>query len=169
MFFASVDVTCSAPSFPVNAPLPFPSSTPIHLVLSISFFSLHFPPQPPPIDLKRSHRPTKPALWLDDYVSSKKPCLYPMTNYVCYEQLTPSYRASLAFFSTVLLNSNPLLKLARIWVSAKQSEIFALGENKTYFIVDVPFGQIPIGYKWLFKSNREIERYKTGLVAKGYS
>ena len=52
-------------------------------------------------------------------------------------------------------------------------EICALLENDTWEEVDLPFDRIPIGCKWVFrikyKSNGEIDRFKSRLVAKGYS
>lgn len=84
---------------------PAPSTSPLTLSSSsqLSF-----------VKLRISYRTTKPPIWLNDYVSSKKPCLYPMTNYVCYDHLALTYRASLAYFFFQLFNPNPLLKLARI-------------------------------------------------------
>jgi hypothetical protein len=45
--------------------------------------------------------------------------------------------------------------------------------NGTWEVVDRPFGCKPVGCKWVFKKklrpNGTIEKYKTRLVAKGYT
>ena len=54
-----------------------------------------------------------------------------------------------------------------------KAEILALEENRTWKVVDLPDGVVPIGNKWVFKVKRKsdgsIERYKARLVAKGYN
>lgn len=59
------------------------------------------------------------------------------------------------------------------WVEAMKQEIRALEDNNTSEIVDLPKGKNAIGSKWIYKikyqANGEVERYKTRLVAKGYS
>lgn len=54
-----------------------------------------------------------------------------------------------------------------------QTEIRALEANRTWEIVDIPEGVIPIGNKWVYrikrKSDGSIERFKARLVAKGYT
>ena len=46
-------------------------------------------------------------------------------------------------------------------------------QNKVRSLVDFPDGCRPIRCKWVFKTKRDakghVERYKTRLVAKGYS
>ena len=53
--------------------------------------------------LRTSTRLSKPPSWLDNYVTptTKSVCLYPLSNYVSYSRLSPSYRASLAAYSTI--------------------------------------------------------------------
>lgn len=54
-----------------------------------------------------------------------------------------------------------------------ESELTALMENHTWDIVPVPPRRKPIGCKWVykikFKADGSIERYKTQLVAKGFT
>ncbi|GJV65846.1 ribonuclease H-like domain-containing protein [Tanacetum coccineum] len=56
---------------------------------------------------------------------------------------------------------------------AMNNEIEALYRNNTWTICDLPLGRKPIGCKWIwkikYKAPGEIERYKSRLVAKGFS
>nr|GEV06671.1 putative reverse transcriptase, RNA-dependent DNA polymerase, Gag-polypeptide of LTR copia-type [Tanacetum cinerariifolium] len=59
------------------------------------------------------------------------------------------------------------------WIDAMNSKMDALYRNNTWKLVDLPKGIKVIGSKWVwkikYKSNREIERNTTRLVAKGYN
>ncbi|XP_070040433.1 uncharacterized mitochondrial protein AtMg00810-like [Nicotiana tomentosiformis] len=75
----------------------------------------------------------------DYVVQQKSSCLYPLSNYVVYDHLTPAYRSSLAAYSAIVepktyveANTNPL------WVAAMKSEISALESNNTWTVVDLP-------------------------------
>lgn len=52
-------------------------------------------------------------------------------------------------------------------------EILALDQNEAWDLVDLLVGRKPIGNKWAFKKNLNVEgtveKYNTRLVAKGYS
>eukprot|EP00253_Pinus_taeda_P009827 PITA_09827 len=52
-------------------------------------------------------------------------------------------------------------------------EVASLHKNEAWDLVELPVGRKPIGSKWVFKkkANAEgkVEKYKTRLVAKGYS
>jgi hypothetical protein len=82
-----------------------------------------------------------------------------------------------SFISSVTTDSEPKsyteTKNFREWGNAMQSKIYALCENKTWSLVSPPLGKKPIGCRWVFKIKRKsdgsIERYKEGLVAKGYT
>ncbi|GKB35226.1 ribonuclease H-like domain-containing protein [Tanacetum coccineum] len=58
-------------------------------------------------------------------------------------------------------------------VNAMNDEMYALYENKTWFMIDLPISTKLIGCKWVFrikyKSNGEVKRYKARLLAKGFS
>jgi hypothetical protein len=53
------------------------------------------------------------------------------------------------------------------------SELQALKDNGTWSFTPLPAGKTPIGCRWVFKikhkSDGSIERYKTRLVAKGFT
>ena len=59
------------------------------------------------------------------------------------------------------------------WKTAVLEEMNALEKNETWEIVQQPKGKIPVGCKWVFtvkyKANGSINRYKSRLVAKGYT
>lgn len=54
-----------------------------------------------------------------------------------------------------------------------QAELKALEDTKTWSLVDLPPGKDAIGCKWVYcikyKADGSVERYKTRLVAKGYT
>ena len=53
------------------------------------------------------------------------------------------------------------------------SEIQALENNHTWDVTTLPPGKLPIGCKWVYKVkfnlDGSVERYKSRLVAKGYT
>ncbi|XP_019435327.1 PREDICTED: uncharacterized protein LOC109341811 [Lupinus angustifolius] len=59
------------------------------------------------------------------------------------------------------------------WQEATHKELQALESNKTWILTSLPHVKKVIGCKWVFKikyrSDGNIERYKTRLVAKGYT
>ena len=56
---------------------------------------------------------------------------------------------------------------------AIKTELDFILKNQTWELVDLPSGTKPIGYKWTFKRKYfpygSIEKYKVGLVVKGFS
>ena len=130
----------------------------------------------PLVPLRRSSRQSKPPIWMDSYVteSAQSACLYPMSQYVTYSKLAPTYRASLAAYS--LIPEPHTYKEAcqdTHWVNSIRDEINALENNNTWSIVPLPSTKVPIGCKWVFKvkykASGEVERYKARLIAKGYN
>ncbi|CAL8084501.1 unnamed protein product [Prunus armeniaca] len=61
---------------------------------------------------------------------------------------------------------------APFWKEAINSEVESIIQNHTWELVDLPPGNRPIGYKWIFKKKLKadgtIDKYKARLVAKGY-
>ena len=59
------------------------------------------------------------------------------------------------------------------WHATKEEEMHALAENETWDLVDAPTGVKTIGCRWVYKvkynTNGSVNRYKAGLVAKGYA
>jgi hypothetical protein len=62
---------------------------------------------------------------------------------------------------------------ADFWKEAMRSEMDTIMSNETWEVVERPYGCKPIGSKWVFKKKLRpdgtIERFKVGLVIKGYS
>ena len=60
---------------------------------------------------------------------------------------------------------------ADLWKEAVQSEMDSVMSNRTWEIVDRPYGCKPIGCKWVFKKKLRpdgtIEKYKARYVTKG--
>jgi hypothetical protein len=60
-----------------------------------------------------------------------------------------------------------------LWKEAIQSEMDSIISNKTWEVVDHPYGCKHMGCKWVFKKKLRpdgtIEKYKARLVAKGYT
>ena len=60
-----------------------------------------------------------------------------------------------------------------LWKEVIKTELGSISKNKMWELVNLPSGEKPIGYKWIFKrkylSNSSIEKYKAWLVAKGFS
>ena len=61
----------------------------------------------------------------------------------------------------------------KLWKEAMVDEMASLHKNEAWDLVELPTGRKPIGNKWVFKkkTNAEgkVEKYKSRLVAKGYS
>ena len=61
---------------------------------------------------------------------------------------------------------------APFWKEAINREVESILQNHTWELVDIPPGNKPIGYKWIFKRKLKaygsIDKYKARLVAKGY-
>ena len=145
--------------------------------------SLPTPPSPSPPAARVSERPKKVPSYLADYhcnqtgtptSQSSSKVVYPLSDYISYSTLSATQQSfSLALSSeSEPSNYNEAVQFA-CWRDAMKSEILALKANKTWIVVDLPVGVVPIVNKWVFKIKRKsdgsIERYKARLVAKGYN
>lgn len=52
--------------------------------------------------VKKTHRTSKPPIWIKDYVVPKKPSPHSITNHVCYDNITTGYKAYLQAFSVTM-------------------------------------------------------------------
>ena len=100
--------------------------------------------------------------------------LYPVSQYVSYSNLSPTHKSFILAISTdTEPESYAEACKFECWNKAMQAEISALEQTKTWTVVDLPSGVVPIGNKWVYKikrkANGSIERYKARLVAKGYT
>jgi hypothetical protein len=61
----------------------------------------------------------------------------------------------------------------KLWKKAMVEEMASLDKNEAWELVELPTGINPIGRKWVFKNKisaeGKVEKYKSRLVAKGYS
>ena len=105
--------------------------------------------------LRRSERQAMKPKYLDDYI-------------LLAEELGEEV--------LMYLNNEPRnfgeAKESRSWTRACEEEIESIIKNKTWTLVELPYGAKPIGLKWIFKLKRNsdgsINKYKARLVAKGY-
>jgi hypothetical protein len=62
---------------------------------------------------------------------------------------------------------------SKLWKKAMVEEMDALDKNDAWDIVELPAGRKSVGSKWLFKkkfnAQGKVKKYKSQLVAKGYS
>lgn len=102
-----------------------------------------------------TRKSTKPSQHLKYFICSHTTKI-PQCNLVSFQQL-PSH--SKAFIASLLNTLEPTSysKAAQhpIWTEAKDKEISALTENKTWDIVSLPHGKKPIGCKWVYRIKRK--------------
>ena len=64
-------------------------------------------------------------------------------------------------------------KESDLWYNAMKDELNSMKSNEVWDLVELPQGAKAIGCKWVYKTKRDslgnIERYKTRLVAKGFT
>src|SRR6266487_759367 len=124
-----------------------------------------------PIHSKDSHLPI--AQRKNTRTCTNKP-LYPLSNYLCFEQLSPTHKAFLTSLNTTTIPTSLSEALSdRKWKQAMDLEMEALDKNNTWELVSLPNGKKPVGCKWVYtvkyKADGSIERYKARLVAKGFT
>lgn len=167
-------------TFPTDAPhIPHHSEEPTSLGYSPSVVEPSVPEssQAPSMNLRRSSRPSKPPLWLQDYVTQpvkSHMCVYPISSCVSYDTLKPAHIHALSSYSSLIEpKSFGEAATSPKWIKVVKLEIASLEDNHTWSIVDLPTGKRPIGcnliFKIKFEASGEVERYKARSVAKGYS
>lgn len=165
----------------------FVAEGPFHLVSSPSSSSSSLPLgtstncQSP----KRSLRYFRTPIWMQDYVctvQSRDPLtssFLPKTPYPLFSPYDLSlypidYVVSLANVLVVHEpNSYSQAKLDKGWIEAMDKELDALEKNETWDLTSLPYVQIAINSKWVYKikyySYGSVESLKARLVNKGYS
>lgn len=177
-----IPVASISPPIPISPSVPSASSSP--LVPTSSALNDHpFPPASSPISAptpalppRKFSKHSKPPLWLQDFVTKSKSttCSFPLSNYMSYTHLSPSYSSIISAYSAITETSSyKEVALDPQWVYAMNLEIAALEDNNTWTFVNFPPGEKPIGWKWVYKvkykATCEVERLKARLVAKGFS
>jgi hypothetical protein len=63
--------------------------------------------------------------------------------------------------------------VGKLWKKSMVEEMSSLDKNEAWYLVELRTGRNPIGNKWVFKRNLNVEgkmeKYKARLVEKGYS
>jgi hypothetical protein len=91
--------------------------------------------------------------------------------------IAPNFRSN---FSLSITDDDPRTvrevvdsKDGKLWKMAMDEEMEALDKNEAWDLVELSTGRNPIGRKWVFKKKLnvegKVEKYKSQLVAKGYS
>src|SRR6202034_3622440 len=99
---------------------------------------------------------------------------HPISQFVSYDRLSPSYHAFVSCLSSISIPQNwQDASMIPKWKGAMVEEMTALKKNGTWELVSLPEGKKPVGCKWVFtvKQNADgtVERYKARLVAKGFT
>lgn len=90
---------------------------------------------------------------------------HPLSNFISYKNVTPSFRAFISQVSRVVIPNNvqEALKVPE-WREATFEEMRALEKNATWEKVDLPQRKGVVGCKWVFtvkyNSDGSLERYK---------
>lgn len=132
--------------------------------------------------LRRTTRPSHPPTYLNDFVCNhvnSNLCPHIVTNLSFDES---SHLSSISpptshVFHTITHPVEPAFynqaQGQPEWEAAMKTELQALNLNHTWDIVKLPKGKKPVSCKWVYKIKQKadgsIERYKAGLVAKGFT
>ena len=111
----------------------------------------------------------------NDSFASSSSILYPLSSSLSYAKLSTHHKSfSIALTIHKDYDTYAQALLDPRWKDAMQAEIDALQANHTWVMTPLPPSKVPIGCKWVFKiklkpDGTTVERYKTRLVAKGYT
>jgi hypothetical protein len=97
-----------------------------------------------------------------------------LANFISYKQCSPSFTA---FSSSISIHADPITYNQAVthigWCKAMSDELFALEQNHTWIVTDLPLGKSAIDCKYVYKTkflaDGTIERLKVRLVAKGFT
>jgi len=100
--------------------------------------------------------------------------IYSLANFISYKQCSPSFTA---FSSSISIHVDPITYNQAVthlgWCKAMSDELFALEQNHTWIVTDLPLGKSVIDCKYVYKTkflaDGTIERLKARLVAKGFT
>ncbi|XP_075086051.1 uncharacterized protein LOC142168796 [Nicotiana tabacum] len=96
-----------------------------------------------PIAVRKPPRTAGPPKWLQDFVSTS--CAYPMSNYLSYDSLSPSYARCLSAQSTIVEPKHyHEASNDERWVTVMQQEVTTLEENNTWDVIDLLAAKVPI-------------------------
>ncbi|KAK8948501.1 hypothetical protein KSP39_PZI005632 [Platanthera zijinensis] len=147
----------------VDAPLQDTILVPLHGA-DTSHQNIELPPTdtlepehpPPQVPLRRSNRERRSAI-SDDYEV-----------YLHEHEYDIGIEDDLTSFNEAKLSAH----FAK-WSNAMVDEMKSMHDNDVWDLVELPEGKKPIGCKWIFKTKRNskgnVERYKSRLVAKGFT
>ena len=100
--------------------------------------------------------------------------LYPLASRLSYAKLSSSHK-SFALALTIAKEPEPYAQALNDpkWLDAMKAEIDALQATHTWVMCKLPPSKVPIGCKWVYKiklkADGSVERYKSRLVAKGFT
>ena len=110
-----------------------------------------------------------------DSISLDNPgILYPLSSTLSYSKFSNAHKAfSVALSITKEPTSYVETLPDPLWQAAMKAEIDAFQANQTWVMTKLPPGKVPVRCKWVykikFKADGSIERYKSRLVAKGFT
>ncbi|KAL6311472.1 hypothetical protein AAG906_012053 [Vitis piasezkii] len=155
----------------VNIP-PAPNKPPIVQVYSRRPVTTDTCPAPAPLS-------SDPSSDLDLPISLRKvkrhcKSIYSIANFVSYDHLSSSSSVLVASIDYISVPKTVTEALNHPgWKNAMLEEIYALEDNHTWKLVDLPQGKKVVGCKWVFavKVNPDgsVARLKARLVARGYA
>ena len=130
-----------------------------------------------PVPLRKSTRDVKPLAYLQDYArtASAPGAPYDLDQSLTYSHLEPCYHSYLLAVSSGPKEPTNFSQVVQdpLWRAAMNKEIQALDQNHTWDVTTLPPSKLPIGCKWVYKvklkPDGSVDRFKSRLVAKGYT
>ena len=137
------------------------------------------------VPLTGSSRLIKPPSYLREFhcnLASIQPAhvpsvctsLYPLSDFISYDFLSPTYKQLILNISSQIEPQfyHQAMKLPH-WHATMKVELDAMELNHTWSVVPLPPDKHLISYKWIYKvkykSDGSVDRHKARLVSKGYT